>query len=69
MSLKAMLQGHTAVMWYEVVSSASYMRKKNTEFIVEKCLSSCLSYRLFATFLPKNSVCPRQQSQAAPTVE
>lgn len=37
--------------------------------VLEKPLSSCLSYLLSSHLCPKNSVCPRQQSKAAPTVE
>lgn len=37
--------------------------------VLEKPLSSCLSYLLSSHLCPKNCVCPRQQSKAAPTVE
>ena len=38
------------------------MRKKIPQIYVEKLLSSRLSYQLFLTFPPINSVCPRQKT-------
>ena len=35
---------------------------------LSSCLSSCLSYQLFITFLPEKQ-CPRQESQATPAVD